>query len=174
MHQIQFSDGRLWWGLNLVGSNLIWLYLVLGYPWWGALPVVVCQWWLSPWRQADLRRLLWLAPTGYAIDALWQWLSILQFEPQGLLPPPWLALLWVSFALGLPHALFFLRRSSWLTLASVGLLVPSTYLAGVALGAASLPLGPLVAYPAMAAGWLVLLPVAFKLEQRWSERPHQT
>ena len=55
-----------------------------------------------------------------------------------------------------------IRNSTVLVQAAVGLLVPLTYFGGAALGAATLPLGPLVAYPALAAGWLLLLPLALR------------
>ncbi len=160
------QDGPRWWWANLLLAELLWCYWVLGqaqgWPWWLPLLLLPLYLLLAPNPVTDLRRCLWLAPLGYALDSLWQWLGLITFLPHGLLPPPWLAALWLVFALTLPHQLFFLRHSTVLVQAAVGLLVPLTYFGGAALGAATLPLGPLVAYPALAAGWLLLLPLALR------------
>lgn len=158
----RFSDGKRWWWLSIISFQLLWFYLLLGYPWPGALLVIGAHLVLTPAVKADLQRALWLAPVGYALDSLWQGLGVIQFQPQGLLPPPWLLMLWVMFSLALPYNFFMLRGCRWLTGAWVALLAPLSYLAGAKLGAATLPLGPLIAYPVLAAGWMVLLPFALR------------
>jgi Protein of unknown function (DUF2878) len=107
------------------------------------------------WRVA-----LALAGLGLGMDLAWQAAGLLRFEGALLHGvPPWLALLWLLFALSLFHSLAWLRRSAWLAAAAGAIAGPFTYIAGLRLGAAGSPFPEWQLALVMAPAWALLLPV---------------
>jgi hypothetical protein len=91
----------------------------------------------------------WIAYTGSAQDSI--------------LPPIWIFALWLAFAT-LPHrSLQWLRGRPWLQGALGAVSGPLSYLAGVKLGAATLPDPPTIAILAIGVGWAIVLPLIFRL-----------
>jgi hypothetical protein len=151
------TDARRWWPLaSAIAFQGAWLYLVLGAPVAGMLPLLAVHLWLTPTRAADVRR-LWLVVPGIGADMLWQWAGLIRFLPDAApWVPTWLVMLWLLFVLTLPHAQFYLLGLPAWGRALVGALVPLTYVGGYALGAATLPAGPW-ALVWMAPLWMLLL-----------------
>jgi hypothetical protein len=101
-----------------------------------------------------------LAGLGLAMDLAWQAAGVVRFEGALLYAvPPWLAMLWLLFALSLFHSLAWLRRSAWLAAAIGAISGPFTYLAGLRLGAAVSPLPEWQLALVMAPAWALLLPL---------------
>ncbi|MEM7277293.1 MAG: DUF2878 domain-containing protein [Pseudomonadota bacterium] len=73
------------------------------------------------------------------------------------LPPPWIIGLWALFAISLTRSLAWMQTRLLLAATVGGLIVPASYLAGAALGAAAIP-APLPFFLLQAIGWAILLP----------------
>ena len=103
---------------------------LLGYSWYAGL------------IQRDLRVLLVLGLTGFAIDTVWITLGILDFGGEGL-APSWIVALWLGFGLTVNHSMGWLRQKPLLAAGLAALFAPVTYLAGARLGAVEItnPLG---------------------------------
>ncbi len=77
--------------------------------------------------------------------------------------PLWLGLLWLLFLTTFNHALRWLRGRLWLATLLGALGGPSSYLAGVYLGAAGFGLSTLPALLLLAAVWAVLTPLLVQI-----------
>ncbi len=90
------------------------------------------------------------------------WIAYTGSAPDSILPPICILALWLAFAT-LPHAsLQWLRGRPWLQSVLGAVSGPLSYLAGVKLGAASLPEPPTIALLAIGVGWVIMLPLIFK------------
>jgi hypothetical protein len=100
-----------------------------------------------------------LGSAGLAVDLAWQAAGALHFaQTVGGVLPPWLAVLWLLFALALFHSLAWLQGRPLLAASCGALAGPVTYLAGLRLGAAESALAPVQLALLMAPAWAVLLP----------------
>jgi hypothetical protein len=107
---------------------------------------------------------------GIALDTLLQFFAVIHFEGRawGTLSPFWLWMLWILFALTLNSSLAFLKRLSLLVAAAAGLVFgPLSYLAGAALGAASLHRS-FFELSILALAWMLALPVLVWMAQKIS------
>ncbi|MEN9329911.1 MAG: hypothetical protein RLZZ484_1099 [Pseudomonadota bacterium] len=107
---------------------------------------------------------------GIAVDTLLQSFAVIHFEGRawGWLSPFWLWMLWVLFALTLNSSMAFLKRLPLLISAAAGLVFgPLSYLAGAALGAASLHRS-LFELSTLALAWMLALPVLVWMAQKIS------
>lgn len=111
------------------------------------------------------------AAIGLGMDLGWQRLGLLQFAGAGALGvPPWLVVLWLIFT-GTPfHAFAFLQRHLGLAALCGALAAPLSYVAGIALGAATSPHPAWQVAVAMAPAWALLLPL-FAYLARFAREP---
>lgn len=72
-------------------------------------------------------------------------------------PPPWIIGLWALFAISLTRSLAWMQTRLLLASLTGALIVPASYLAGAAMGAAEI-LAPLQFFLIQGVGWAVLLP----------------
>lgn len=121
------------------------------------------------WRN-DLRTLGIVLPLGIGMDSLFataDWLAYPGQAAAAVLPPGWLAAIWMGFAMTLNHSLAFLRGRAWLA-ATLGMLAaPAAY------WAASRGFGVLefmrpapTVLVALGLAWALFLPAILALDAR--------
>jgi hypothetical protein len=125
---------------NAILFQLTWFACVIGgavgEPLWGfagVLALFAFSWYVGLIKQ-DLRVLLALGLTGFAVDTAWITLGILDFGGDAL-APSWIVALWLGFGLTVNHSMGWLRQKPVLAAALAALFAPVTYLAGARLGA---------------------------------------
>ena len=91
------------------------------------------------------------------------WIAYTGRAPDSILPPIWIFALWLAFATLPQGSLQWLRGRPWLQGALGAASGPLSYLAGVKLGAATLPDPPTTAILAIGVGWAIVLPLIFRL-----------
>ena len=134
-----------------------------------SLLVVAHLVWVGPAR-TEMQMALVALLLGIAIDTLLQSFAVIHFEGRawGALSPFWLWMLWVLFALTLNSSLAFLKRLPLRASAAAGLVFgPLSYLAGAALGAASLHRS-VFELSILAMAWMLALPVLVWMAQKIS------
>ncbi len=166
---------------NVVGFQAVWLASVAGagagLPWAGPLAAAVFAAAMLAWggrQRYDLRLLAVALPLGLALDSAFAasgWLVYAEAWPWSGVAPAWIASLWVGFALTLNHSMGRLRQ--WpLAAAALGLVGgPLAY--WTAAGAfEAVSFGAPVAYVlvALAAGWAIVLPLLFAIDDRLAAR----
>jgi len=115
---------------------------------------------------------LGMACAGLLVDLGWQALGVLRFEraPVGVVPP-WLALVWLLFALALGRSLAWLQGRVLLAAVAGAVAGPLSYLAGLGLGAARSDLPSWQLALLMAASWSLLLPALAACARRAGPAP---
>ncbi len=104
---------------------------------------------------------------GLAMDLMWARAGVITFHGAlGFGVGPWLAVLWLMFATTLQHALAALQTRLVLAALLGAIGGPASYLAGIALGAASTPLGAWEFAALLAPAWLLLVPLLAWLARR--------
>ena len=79
---------------------------------------------------------------GFVIDSSLVQTQLMTYASAGLIEgvsPAWMCLLWAALAITLNHSLAWLKKSYWLAAALGGITGPLSYLAGVKLGAGTMP-----------------------------------
>lgn len=119
------------------------------------------------WR-GDLRTLAIALPLGLGLDCGFAAIGWLQYPAVGAWPlaaPPWIAALWVGFAMTLNHSLAFLRGEPRLA-ALLGLVGGPLAYWGAArgFGVVSLPASAGMTLLALGLAWAALLPLVFRLD----------
>lgn len=123
-------------------------------------------------RPAEWGFVLLAAALGLAMDLGWQRAGVITFHGViGFGVAPWLVVLWLMFATTLTHALAALQTRLALAALLGAIAGPASYLAGIALGAASTPLAAWRFAALLAAGWLLLMPLLAWLARRASASP---
>lgn len=151
---------------NLCGYQISWFACVLG----GNLPAIPIVGLFVLWHSRMSRQfewrfigLFWLVGVSY--DSLQSALGILSFEQDSGFPiAPWLALLWLAFAMTLLHSLQSILRSIWLSVGLAAIAAPLSYLAGAKLGVISVSE---YGYISISAGWAVILGLTSLLANRY-------
>lgn len=126
------------------------------------------------WR-ADLRTLAIALPLGLGVDcgfAALGWLDYASAERWPLAAPPWIAALWVGFAMTLNHSLAFLRHAPRLA-ALLGLVGAPVAYWSAARGFEVVSLAEPASAIMLALGlaWAALLPLVFRLDARLPGNP---
>ena len=125
---------------NLCGYQISWFACVLG----GTLPAISVVGLFVLWHSRMAREfewrfvgLFWLL--GVSLDSLQTTLGIISFDQTHGFPiAPWLALLWLAFAMTLLHSMQVVLRSFWLSIALAAIAAPLSYFAGERLGVLSI------------------------------------
>ena len=108
------------------------------------------------------------ASTGYFVDHLYVFGGLLSYPVDSLLPvPPWMALLWMNFALILDTGLAGLKKRPLLAAVLGAIGGPLAYSAGVGFGLIELHAAPFVAYAAIAVTWALGLPALLASTRYW-------
>lgn len=126
--------------INAIMFQVCWWSAVLWQN--AAIPLLVLMLalhlWLSPTRKADLILMSKVSAAGIVMDTILTVLGVFQFAQI----PIWLALLWLCFAMSLPHSLLFLKAfPPVFTFAFGSVFGCLSYLAGANFNAVNLPLG---------------------------------
>lgn len=107
-----------------------------------------------------------VALIGYGVDCLNTALDAVRFADGDVMAPLWLLCLWLLFATTLRHSLRWLLQKPLLAAAAGAVFGPTTYWAGVQLGAGELPQGPLFAVVLLLVQWPLLMLLFSHLQSR--------
>lgn len=166
---------------NVLGYQLAWFAAVgsaaAGQVWLGcsaALAFAVATLCLGGRWRADVFTLLVALPLGFGMDSLFAAMGWLAYTPEGPWPavaPPWIAAIWLAFAMTLNHSLRFLRGHP------AGCALLAFVAAPLAYWSASRGFGVLefaapapVVLLAVGLGWALLLPGILALDTRLPRR----
>ncbi len=137
--------------INFVLFQLAWFAGILGaahhQALWGILAIVLClavHVWLLPKMNRREEHVLMLKCflLGTLIDTVLMQAGIMVYaspNPVSFLSPLWMSLLWVALAVTLNHSLAWLKNKYGLSAILGSITGPLSYLAGVRLGAGSMP-----------------------------------
>ena len=104
---------------------------------------------------------------GFVIDSgliQTQLMTYASAGPIGGISPLWMCLLWAALAITLNHSLAWLKKSYWLAAILGGITGPLSYLAGIKLGAGSMP-NQSITLTVLALIWAIVMPLMVK----WSK-----
>ncbi|MTI13661.1 DUF2878 domain-containing protein [Sansalvadorimonas verongulae] len=156
--------------------NGVWFYLIWLSAVWGrgdflplTLALLVLHGYLHRKQATEFLLIAGVAGTGITIDQGLFWAGFYLFPdspPDAMVLPSWLLLLWFGFAATLRHSLSFLSSPPFLAALFGAIGGPSSYFAGVQLGAVDLGYGTLPTLCTLAAIWAVLLPLFFQLNDK--------
>ncbi|MCW9052093.1 MAG: DUF2878 domain-containing protein [Motiliproteus sp.] len=124
---------NLW--VNLLGFNLIWWLCIL-YGDKVLLPVsllLLLHLLLHRTPVIEMMTLFICGGLGFAVDSLLTLAGVFRFESSSILPPLWLALLWLSFTATLRQSLRWFRGRYRLAACAGALAGSTTYLAAAQL-----------------------------------------
>jgi hypothetical protein len=165
-------NGRI---ANALAFQGVWFACVggasLGHAWPGLLAALAFAAATLLWGgrcRADLRTLAIALPLGLGLDcgfAAIGWLHYPAADPWPLAAPPWIAALWVGFAMTLNHSLSFLRSEPRLA-ALLGLAGGPIAYWGAAQGFGVVSMAEPAGAVALALGlaWAAYLPLVFRLD----------
>lgn len=143
---------------NAAWFQVTWFACVLGREVWLPLSVFLLILHGLSLRSpaAEARQLLPLALIGFGADTVLSLAGVFEFSTS--IPPTWLFILWLAFAVAIPRSFKFFH--SRLVLAAVlgGIVVPLNYLIGAELGAVAIPLGTSATLSVLIPVWAMLFP----------------
>lgn len=139
-----------------------------GWPWLGTLPalgVVVLHLILNRERfRAEALLILGVTLLGIAVETAFVAAGLIHYngvEHGAILPPVWIIALWFGFGT-LPHASLGWLSGRWIAQVLLGAIFgPLSYLAGEAMGAATLQEPRAISILAIGIGWAIAMPVIF-------------
>ena len=114
-------------------------------------------------KSLDVIIMLLVAMLGITLDSVNAYLGLISFKEESSILPFWLATLWFSFALLLPHSLHWLHKYPLLAILFGGIGGSGTYFIGHQLGAISLSTSLWPSLLAYFIEWAIIIPVAFWL-----------
>lgn len=154
---------------NFVGFQIGWFACVLGaaHGYWGLGPVVVAlilliQLSVVSNSASEIRLVLVSLILGYVFDSSLIHMGLFSLNANVLEPwgsSPWMAAMWVNFALTLRHSMSWLRGRYFLGAALGAISGPFAYLAGARLGAMEILTGPLSFGLALGSSWAAAVPL---------------
>ena len=159
-----------------VAYQAFWLACILGarHGWLAAAPLALVLFvgvryavgTHAGWRSDAIHALL-AGIAGFAMESMLVATGILRYAlpwPSTSLAPAWIGLIWVAFALSLRDGLTILHGRPRLAGAAGALLAPPSYMiAARQFGVLSFPQGMLPAWLALAATWLLAMPLMLHL-----------
>lgn len=155
--------------INLLAFKVIWLLLVLLQNQF-VLPVLAITAMLLllyPDKHLVWRYCALIALPGILLDSALSLGGVFQF-PENIVPL-WLMVLWVNFALTLPHGFAFIQAYSRSVQAAIGAIASFSYLIGWRLGAVAFPNSVLITQSLLVLLWAGLLPLFILLIQQQRE-----
>lgn len=133
--------------INAALFQIVWFACVIGGAkgllWPALISFAVLALWQLPAKRrhaSDVRLLLAAIILGLVFDSLWVQLGFLEFvdqRPFSMLAPAWIIILWMGFALTINHSLVWMNIHPALPAVLGAICGPSSYLAGIKLGAVS-------------------------------------
>ena len=134
-----------------------------------AAAIGVSLWQLSADRMSDLRLVLAVALIGFCVETVNLWLGVYSLTGAPRLPhlcPLWLAAQWALLGTTLRGSLSWLAGRYGLGALLAAVAGPSSYMAGVKLGAASMPADRTFSIAALAVTWAAAMPLFIWLAHR--------
>jgi hypothetical protein len=163
------------WG-NAIWFNLLWFAAVIGADAAILWPALACLLMLIAWATVYGRRLrtdMQMAVAGlliaYTAEPIWLSAGTIVYAGQGDLglPPAWITLLWVGFAISFNHCLEWLNKR-FLLATFLGLAGSmSSITAGARIGALDMPQGWLDAVLLYSPAWAIITPALVWLSARF-------
>jgi hypothetical protein len=126
------------WLINLIFYQATWFICIFGGNSfvWIPLILLLCHFYLSQYRKADLYMVLFLSAAGISIDGILKAIGFFSFGQDNFPIPFWLLAIWVLLATTPNHSLSWLKKRPLLSAIFGFIGGPLAYLAGVRLGAA--------------------------------------
>jgi hypothetical protein len=164
--------------LNIDWYQVLWLVAVLGRDSSTAVLLLLLalhMYWCRRYWRAELGFVLACSAVGIAADSVLTLYQVFIFPPSapaltdGLWPLPipfWLVAIWLSFTATLRHSLRFLLTRPWLAVLLGAGFAPSSYMAGVYLGAVQLGLGVWPTLALLTGVWALLMAMFVAIHQR--------
>jgi len=166
---------------NFLGFQLTWFACAYGathaLPYLGALVglvFIVMHFIFTANRSLDMKVLFIIAILGVMLDYMNTQFGLISFpghNAEHFILPFWLIALWCSFALILPHSLFWLAKNIYLASLAGGIGGGFSYLAGHKLGALSLSEPLMKSGIIYAIEWAIILPLGLCAVKYFLQEP---
>ena len=168
--------------LNLAAFELAWVAVVMGgaagWRWTATLPALAVVLLHLLFNRANLAREAALVGAvtllGVVVETLFLAIGAVTYAgtaPGTIVPPPWILALWFAFGT-LPHAsLSWLSGRPLLQALLGGAFGPLSYVAGEALGAATLSAPRIFSLSIIAIGWALAMPAIYLIAGRLRRAP---
>lgn len=152
---------------NLIGFNVCWLglviygndFIVVAFAW------LVAHFYFTKQRFQEMLVVLSVTVLGSLVDSFLSFQGVFIFQPESLIIPWWLLILWLCFSATLNHSLKFLTKYTYLPLVVGAIFPPLSYLAGAKLGAVSLGYSQIQSFILLSVIWCGLLMVFVQLQK---------
>ena len=158
--------------LNFIWFQCIWFIAILGREQiqWLLLGLLLTHLALSKHWKTEMKVMLLCASVGVALDSLFAWQGVFQFDTSNtLLPIPfWLVAIWLGFSGTLRHSLSYLLPHPALAMLVAGISAPLSYFAGMRLGAVEFGLGTWQTAALIGAAWICIMPVLIFISNKAS------
>lgn len=143
--------------------QIVWFACVLGGAkgllWPALLSFTVLAIWQLPKNRrhsSDVKLILCAIVLGLIFDSLWVLLGFMSYvdqRPFSMLAPAWIIILWMGFALTINHSLTWMNRHPLLPAFLGAVCGPSSYLAGMKLGAVEYQADVILISACLAVSW---------------------
>lgn len=143
--------------------QIVWFACVLGGAkgllWPAIVSFAVLAIWQLPAKRrhsSDLKLLVAAIVLGLIFDSLWVQLGFLNYveqRPLSMLAPAWIIILWMGFALTINHSLTWMNSHPLLPLFLGAVCGPTSYLAGMKLGAVEYQADMVLISACLAVSW---------------------
>lgn len=154
--------------LNIIGFNISWFGLVL----LGQIFIPFTLFWLGlhlyrcKFMTAEIKLIVTITLIGIVVDSALQFLGVLIFHGQ-LLIPIWLMTLWAAFAATIAHSLNFLSNSTLSQILIGFVFPPLSYIGGASLSSVELGYSTLITYSLLGVTWSGLMVLFFYLKRMY-------
>lgn len=156
--------------------NALWFSVVLGVAYEFKLPallvflVILIVTAYEGWQRSDVVAMVFGLVVGVVLDGFLQisgWVNYGHwFNSLWWLPPYWILMLWIGFALSLKIGMRWLFRSYWLGAAFLIIGAPLSYFSAAKLGAVVLQ-KPMAVMLLIAVGWWFYFSVLYGINKSW-------
>ncbi|MEY2706762.1 MAG: hypothetical protein RI905_513 [Pseudomonadota bacterium] len=109
---------------------------------------------------------------GFVVDSILLQAELMTYASAGLISgisPLWMCLLWAALAITLNHSMSWIKRSYWLAAILGSITGPLSYLAGVKLGAGTMP-NQSISLIALGLIWAMAMPLMVKWSKLATEK----
>lgn len=166
--------------VNALVFQVVWFSCVLGagrgYAWLGPLAltafILVHRWVAGGQWSKELGYAVTVGVAGTLLDTAYVAAGLLDYASNPFaaalpgLAPPWIAALWIGFALTLNHSLGWLRGRTLLAVTLGAFAGALSYFAGAQFDAVSLRASPWLVYGVLAVAWGLAMPLLLALAER--------
>lgn len=126
-----------------------------------AITLLLLHFWLVPERSRELAVILICGGLGFTTDAALTQLGVYAYspEPNLIVAPLWLAMIWFGFAGTVRHGLSFFMKRPWLAIPAGAIVAPLNYVGAERFGAVSYPIGTMPTAIIVSLAWTVLMAI---------------